>query len=87
LLIDEVSKAAYEAIEQAAAEAARAAMLASIEREALLLREKAEAMSEVKRWKNEMETVKQTRIRTTFIAGLICFVCGFTTGVILTGGK
>ena len=38
-LIDEISEAAYEAIEKAAGEAARAAFLVSVEREAAALRE------------------------------------------------
>jgi hypothetical protein len=48
LLIEEISEAAYEAIEQAAGEAAKAAMLANLEREVALLRQ-------AQQWRNEAE--------------------------------
>ena len=83
LLIDEISKAAYEAIEQAAAEAARAAALAAIEREATLLRE-------AQRWRLEAETARRNGIRNTIIAGVIFFVGGLAVGVggtLIIGGR
>src|SRR5215469_11897616 len=49
LLIDEISEAAYEAIEQAAGEAARAAALALLEREAAAMREAARQQAEAQR--------------------------------------
>jgi len=52
LLIDDLTVAALEAIEQAAGEAARAAFLASLEREAAALRE-------TQRWRLEAELQKQ----------------------------
>jgi len=78
LLIDEVSKAALEAIEQAAGEAAKAATLASIEREAKILHE-------VQRWRMEAEAAKNSKIKTAVITGVITFLSGFTTGIILMG--
>jgi hypothetical protein len=51
-LIEEISEAAYEAIEQAASEAARAAMLASLEREVALIRQ-------AQQWRNEAELRQQ----------------------------
>jgi len=77
-LIDEVSQAALKAIEQAAGEAAKAAVLASIEREASALRE-------AQRWRLEADIVKKTGIKTAVITGVICFVSGFATGIIIMG--
>jgi hypothetical protein len=81
ILIDEVSQAAFEAIEQAAAEAAKAATLASLEREAAALRE-------AQRWRIEaelrQETIKATKkagTKNAVITGLICFLCGLAVGV------
>ena len=51
-LIDEISKIVIESIDQAAAEAARAATLAAIEREAA-------AIHEAERWKRETEEYVQ----------------------------
>jgi len=80
LLIDSISEIAIEAIEQAAAEAARAAVLAALEREAALLRE-------AERWRREAEqyqlTLRQTQRngwRNITIAGLSCLVGGFVLG-------
>ena len=86
LLIDEVSEAALEAIEQAAAEAARAAMLASLEREAAALREAAHQQAEALRWQMEEETAKQQKTKNAVITGIICFLSGFVTGAIIIGG-
>jgi F0F1-type ATP synthase delta subunit len=69
-----------DAIEQAAGEAAKAAALASLEREA-------EALKEAQRWRLEaeirQETIKATKkagIQNAIIAGLICFLGGFVVG-------
>jgi len=80
-LIDEISQAALEAIEQAAGEAAKVAVLASIEREAAALRE-------AQRWRLEAE-IRQETIKTTkkagtknaVITGLICFLGGLAVGI------
>jgi hypothetical protein len=52
LLIDEITEAALEAIEQAAGEAAKAAVLSMVEREAILLHE-------IQRWRLEANTATQ----------------------------
>jgi hypothetical protein len=78
LLIDEISQAALEAIEQAAGEAAKAATLASIEREATMLRD-------VQYWQMETRNAKQAKLKTAVITGIIAFLAGFTTGIFLRG--
>jgi len=80
LLINEISEAALEAIEQAAGEAAKAATLASIDREA-------EAIHEAQKWRMEAEAAKHSKIKTAVLTGIITFLSGFTTGIILMGGK
>ena len=79
-LIDSISEIAIEAIEQAAAEAARAAVLTALEREAALLRE-------AERWRREADqsqlTLRQTQRngwRNMLISGLSCLVGGFVLG-------
>jgi len=74
ILIDEVSQAAIEAIEKAAGEAAKAAMLASIEREAAAYRE-------AQRWRLEAEIAKKTGIKTAVITGVICLLGGLAVGI------
>jgi len=83
LLIDEISEIAKEAIEQAAAEAARAAALASVEREAAHLQAKTAALREAQRWRMEYETTKSTWKRNALIAGLISFAGGFVAGLVI----
>jgi hypothetical protein len=77
-LIDEISQAALEAIEQSAGEAAKAAVLANLEREASILRD-------VQIWQTEAEKAKKAKLKTAFFTGIICFLSGFTTGMILMG--
>jgi anti-sigma factor RsiW len=81
ILIDDISVAAYEAIEQAAAEAARAAALAALEREAAALRE-------MQRWRIEAEIRQQTitenkkaGVKNAIIAGAICLLGGIAVGI------
>ena len=81
LLIDELSIAAKEAIEKAAAEAAKAAALASIEREAVLLQEKAAATREAQRWRSEAETAKKNMGKAGLLAGIIGLLGGLTIGI------
>jgi hypothetical protein len=76
LLIDELTEAALEAIEQAAGEAARATVLAMLEQEA-------EALREAQYWKNEAETSKRKGFRNLIITGLVCFVGGIISGVFI----
>jgi hypothetical protein len=73
-LIEDLSGAAREAIEQAAAEAARAATLASLEREGAAVREAA-------RLRGENSRLKQSRVKTAVVTGVVCFLSGFAAGV------
>jgi hypothetical protein len=98
LLIDDLSIAAKEAIDQAAAEAAKAATLASLEREASLLQARAVAMreatyqqAEALRWQMEAELqiqavkeAKRTGVKNAFLAGSVCLFTGLAFGVIST---
>jgi hypothetical protein len=68
-LIEDLTTAAREAVEQAAAEAARAAVLASLEREAA-------AMAEAQRLHSENSRLRQSRIKTAVVTGLVCFLGG-----------
>jgi hypothetical protein len=69
-LIEDLTGAAHEAIERAAAEAAKAAALASLEREAAAIRE-------AQRLQAENSRLKQSRVKTAVVTGLICFFGGF----------
>jgi len=97
LLIDEISEAALEAIEQAAGEAAKAAVLSVIEREAAALREAAQRQAEAQQWRTQAEInalaikeAKKAGIKNAVIAGLICFFGGLAVGVggtLIIGGR
>ena len=90
LLIEDISEAAYEAIELAAAEAARAAALAALEREAAALRE-------AQRWRLEAELrekaiteAKKAGGKNTLLAALIGIFGGLALGVggtLIIGGR
>jgi predicted NodU family carbamoyl transferase len=75
-LIDEFTQSAKEEIERAAAEAAKAAALASIEREAA-------AIAEARKWKGEYQEAKTDGIKNTLLAGALCLVGGVALGVII----
>ena len=77
LLIDELTVIALEAIEQAAGEAARAAFLQSLEREAEIIREN-------QRLRNEAEILRKAGIKNNVLIGVICFVGGLAVGVVGT---
>jgi hypothetical protein len=81
-LIEDLSEAAKEAIEQAAAEAAKATALASLDREMA-------ALSEAQRLQGENSRLKQSRVKMAIITGVICFFGGLAIGAgttaILTG--
>jgi len=81
LLIDDLTVIALEAIEQAAGEAARAAFLQSLEREALLLQAEALATREAQRLRSEAETLRRAGIRNNVLIGVLCFVGGLAVGV------
>jgi hypothetical protein len=97
LLIDDLTAAALEAIDQAAGEAAKAAVLSMVEREAAALREAAILQAQVDRWRMEAEqqalAVTATRragIKNTVIAGLACLLGGLAfgiTGTLIIGGR
>jgi regulator of protease activity HflC (stomatin/prohibitin superfamily) len=76
LLISDLTVAAKEAIEKAAGEAAKAAALASVEREAA-------AMREVAKWRLEAETARRAGIKNTIIAALIGTLGGLALGVVI----
>jgi len=83
MLIDEISEAAMEAIEQAAGEAAKAAVLYVIEREAAALRE-------VEKWRVQAEInavavkdAKKAGIKNAVITGVISLLSGFITGIVI----
>jgi hypothetical protein len=81
LLIEEIREAAHEAIEQAAGEAARAAFLESLEREAV-------ALKEAQRWRQEAELrqlalveLKKAGRKNTFLVGVIGVFGGLVLGI------
>jgi hypothetical protein len=77
MLIEDLTGAAHEAIERAAAEAARAATLASLEREAAAIRE-------AQRLEGENSRLKQSRVKTAVLTGVICFFGGLAVGSLIT---
>ena len=81
LLIDDLTVAVLEAIEQAAGEAARAAFIASLEREAAALREVANQQAEALRWRNEAEIIRRAGIKNTVLAAVIGILGGLAVGV------
>ena len=88
LLIDEISAAAYEAIERAAAESAKASTLAGLEREAAILREVTLLQADAQFWRLQAETnllaisaVKKAGIKNAVIAGAVCLIGGLIFGV------
>ena len=82
-MIDEISAAAYEAIEKAAGEAARAAFLVSLEREAAAYREAESWRLEVQNNLLTITELKKNGRRNTFIAALIGILGGVAIGAIL----
>jgi hypothetical protein len=78
LLVDEITEAALEAIEQAAGEAAKAAVLSMVEREAVLLRE-------INRWRLEAD-IYSHEVMITKKDGRKNTVLG-VTGTLIIGGR
>jgi hypothetical protein len=72
-LIEDLTEAAVVAIEQAAGEAAKAAALASLEREAAAVRE-------ARRLQGENSRLKHDRVKTAVVTGLVCFFGGIAIG-------
>ena len=88
LLIDDLSVAALEAIEKAAGEAARAAFLASLEREAAALQEASQQQREAERWRVEannnllaIREAKRTGVKNTVLGVVIGILGGLAIGV------
>ena len=77
MLIDDLTEAALEAIEKAAAEAARAAFLQSLERETTAIRE-------AQRLRSEAEALRRAGIRNNVLIGVLCFVGGLAVGVVVS---
>ena len=87
-LIDELTSAAYEAIEKAAAEAAKAATLAGLEREAAFLREVTLHQADAQFWRLQAETnllaisaAKKAGIKNAVITGAVCLIGGLIFGI------
>jgi hypothetical protein len=72
-LIEDLTGAAEEAIKKAAAEAAKAAALASIDREAAALRE-------AQQWQREYREARSRGIKNAVLTGVICFFSGLVIG-------
>ena len=81
MLIDDLTAAAHEAIEQATAEGARAAALALLEREAAALQAQAALKREVEQLKVEVDYTKKAGTKNAIIAGFVCLVGGLAVGV------
>jgi len=81
LLIEEIREAAHEAIEQAAGEAARAAFLASVEREAAALREAQRWRVEAHNNFLEIQAAKTAGRKNTLLAVAIGILGGLVIGV------
>ena len=81
LLIEEIREAAHEAIEQAAGEAARAAFLQSMEREAAAVYEAQKWRMEAERQRMEIQVIKKAGNKNTVIAVSIGILGGLVVGV------
>jgi hypothetical protein len=83
-LIEDLTAAAAGAIEQAAGDAAKAAALASLEREAAAVRE-------ARRLLGENSRLKQDKVKTAIVTGTVCFFGGLAVGAgsiaLLQGGR
>jgi hypothetical protein len=79
-LIDDLTKAALEAIEQAASEAAKAEALASLEREAAALAEAGRWQAQVSALTGEYRDLKKQSAKTAVITGVICLLSGLVIG-------
>lgn len=80
-LIEDISKAALEAIEKAAGEAAKAAVLSVVEREAAALHEAQYWRLEAERQKQTVKETKKAGVKNTIITIAVCFVGGLAVGV------
>jgi hypothetical protein len=69
----ELSEAAENAIQQAAAEAARAEALASLDRETA-------ALAEARQWEGEYRAARKKGVKAAVVTGVICFFAGCALG-------
>ena len=83
ILTEDLTEAALEAIDRAAGEAAKAAVLEMLEREAAALREAAHQQAEALRWRLQAEAVKKSGIRNVIITGLCCLAGGMIAGLVI----
>ena len=88
LLIDDISVIALEAIERAVAEAAKAAALATVEREARALREASHQQAVAERWRLEaeanllaMKAAKRHGVKNTILGVAIGILGGLAVGI------
>ena len=81
LLIDEISEAALEAIEQAAGEAAKATALSMLEREAAALREAQRWRLQAEAYSLEITAVRSNGRKNTLIGVLIGILGGLAVGI------
>jgi hypothetical protein len=81
-LTRELAETAKEEIEKAAAEAAKAAALASVEREAA-------AIAEARKWQGEYQAARKDGIKNMLLAGALCLIGGFAlgAGTMIYGGR
>lgn len=89
-LIEDISKAALEAIEKAAGEAAKAAVLSVMESEAAALHEAQYWRIETEKQKQALRDSKKAGVKNTVIAIAVCFVGGLAVGAggtLIIGGR
>jgi hypothetical protein len=80
ILIDDLTEAAMEAIDLAAGEAAKAAVLSMLEREAAACREIQSLQTEINSMRNEAIKMRKDSFSNIIITGLACLVGGFVIG-------
>jgi len=85
LLIDELTEAALEAIEQAAGEAAKAMALSMLEREAAALREASRWRIQAEGYALEITAVRSNARKNTVIGVLIGILSGLVVGILVSG--
>jgi len=84
LLIDDLTEAAKEAIENAAAEAARAAFLESIEREAAAYREGQQWRLEAEAHLQALKHTKKAGVKNIILAVVIGVLGGLIVGITIS---
>jgi hypothetical protein len=90
ILIDDISQAAYEAIEQAASEGARAAAIEALEREAALVRQSNYWRNEADIQRQATNEAKKAGRKNTLIGVLLGILGGLAagvTGTLIIGGR